>query len=382
MILCCSPQKPLWPTTAMQINQPIIIEIMAESNALLIFRGALERPDHLNAEGDLTLITFNITIAECFGGNLMREYRRQLVEAGQASPLPLSQPVIHLIKERFLAGVSILDVGCGLGHQMSNIISNLPNYFSHVEGIDWCPPTVEYHKGRPSKPYNRIILGSSDTLPYKDFEFDICLSMENLEHLYGDKSIHALREMMRVSKNLIITTPTPADVVNFDWLHREIKEAADDDLPLPHREYICLESAVHKSILMPDSMIEAGFRRFGNHSHSFFWAESGKINLDHVRCIGIREREEGDGVLKNSQEFDYGERYIKLLIDSIALDAQIPSKSLDAQTPSIALDAQMPSFKKRGASFYFQRFISHSKSYLLRKSPPFASFLKKVLRRR
>jgi len=254
---------------------------------------------------------------------------------------------------------------------MTNIKASLPNYFSRVEGIDWSPSTVEYHKNNNFEPYNNVALCKSDRLPYEDREFDICLSMENLEHLYGQVSIDALREMQRVSRHVIITTPSPEHVVNFDFLHQEIKEAVDDLLPLTYREFICLESAVHKSVLLPKSMIKAGFRQFGSPSHSFFWAKSDDISLDNVRCVGIRERNSAPRIANANNETDYRKDYIVLLADSIGLDAQIkPYKTYGLRAMTYRLRAILNSA--------YLRLLHSAKSYLLLQNPSLFNRLKKI----
>jgi SAM-dependent methyltransferase len=292
----------------------------------------------------------------------MRQYRKQLVSEGQASPLQLSKPVIKLILKRFSPGIKILDVGCGLGYQMSNIKINLPNYFSRIEGIDWSPATVEYHGERRLNPYDNVTLCKSDRLPYNDQEFDICLSMENLEHLYGQLSIQSLKEMARVAKHVIITTPSPEHVINFNFLHTEIKEAASDPLLLPHKEFICLESAIHKSVLIPTSLGKAGFRRFGSDSHSFFWADSKELRLNLVQCIGIAERNNQDGIVEVNHQADYRYRYIKLLADSIGLDSEISAyKRLDSS---------------RLLNRAFAEFLSIANSFVTKQLLLLKSFLK------
>jgi SAM-dependent methyltransferase len=294
----------------------------------------------------------------------MRQYRKKLVEAGQASPLYLSILVIRLIRKEFRPGIKILDVGCGLGHRMGNIKSNLPNYFTQIEGIDWSPASIEYHKENNYQPYNHVLLCKSDGLPYRDQEFDICLSMENLEHLYAEASINALKEMQRVAQYIMLTTPSPEQVINFNFLHQEIKEAVDDPDLLTQKDFVCLESAVYKSVLLPKSLIKAGFRQFCNLSHSFFWAKSDDIFLDQVQCVAITERNEMQRCLKANGETDYRYKYVVLLIDYVALDANIePHKT----------------YRLRHAlSAAYLLIVRALKSSVVRQSPSLANCLKNL----
>ena len=258
----------------------------------------------------------------------VREYRKKLVEAGQSSPTLLTIPVIKLFRKHFGPGIKILDVGCGLGLQMKHIKSKLENYFSYIEGIDWSPATVKFHSIKKSDPYDVVRLCSSDKLPYENNEFDICLSMENLEHLYEQKSINAINEMKRVANFIVITTPCPDEVVNYDFLHHEINAALYDPLPLKESEFICLESAVHKSVLIPKSLRKAGFRKFSKLNHSFFWAKSDAISLKEIICIGIRDINQQQTFINDNKNSDYRGKYLNLLVDSLALDQQLnPFKS-------------------------------------------------------
>ena len=48
--------------------------------------------------------------------------------------------------------------------------------------------------------FDKIIYASSSLLPIKDKEYDISLSMENLEHLYYEEVLDAFKEFQRISK--------------------------------------------------------------------------------------------------------------------------------------------------------------------------------------
>ena len=244
----------------------------------------------------------------------MREYRHRLVTAGQSSPLYLSDvPILWLRKlaESLGRPLSLLDVGCGLGDQMRRIREQLSQALVRVGGVDWSPATVHFHA--TSGIYDEMLPADSAALPVADQSWDVALSMENLEHLYGDQSVSAIRELVRVGRFVIITTPVPRDVVNRAWLHGEIAEAEADPLPLSAREYTCLESAVHKSALDPESMAAAGFTRVQTApAHGHYFAPAQQVRAEQIRCLGIDEvpAPEGD---------DHRARYVALLRASLAL---------------------------------------------------------------
>lgn len=249
-----------------------------------------------------------------------RNYRRRLVQEGQSSPPYLCEWVVQTISNIEKSSLSIIDIGCGLGHQMARIKNQLDNCFQWVEGIDWSPATYEYHQNNAASPYDKVKLCSSEKLPYDDQSFDIALSMENMEHLYGLKSIEAIQEMARIAKYILITTPHPSHVINKAWLSREMPEARQDDEPLNDRDYRCLESAVHKSVLFPSSMLEAGFTYWDGgrgEKHGYYFANSNKIDSSKIRAIGIDEQ------VQDSKEKDFRKHYVNLLQNSFQLDVAI-----------------------------------------------------------
>lgn len=260
---------------------------------------------------------------------MVRQYRLLITSAGQASPPELGHRVVDILKAHFHAEtrsspVSVLDVGCGLGHQMALIHSSLPKLFSRIEGVDWSPATIEKHQADASSVYDQVTLCQSDRLPFQEGQFDLAISMENLEHLYGDASIRAIAELARVAKHVLISTPLPQDCINFRWIHPEIVEAIMDPLPIAHRDYICLESAVHKSTLFPSTMEKAGFKCLLG-QHAFYLAESAQVHAEQIACVGI-ELPTGHPCAPGAPAMatdDYQGNYLRLLAESASLNERI-----------------------------------------------------------
>lgn len=257
----------------------------------------------------------------------VRAYRKQLTSTGQASPPHIAKMVSCLLQLQFSnmypnaqRRYSILDIGCGLGVQMSSIVQSSPNLFSSVCGIDWSPATVEHHNSDAASVYHEVRLGDSAVLPFKDGEFDIALSMENLEHLYDDTALASLAEMKRVARYLVITTPLPHKCINFNWIYPEIVEAINDPIPLSQRDFVCLESAIHKSTIFPQTMVEAGFTVHSN-QHGIYFGESEKLKLERVQTLGISPVPAGP-------EDDYKWRYVSTLAQSAQLHEQIVAHPL------------------------------------------------------
>jgi SAM-dependent methyltransferase len=249
--------------------------------------------------------------------NKIREYRLKLVNAGQDSPEELGYEVGRLLKKKIDDGqitkkIKILDVGCGLGANMKIIAQLNPDSFQEICGIDYSPATIKFHKNKKIKIYTEVSLCDSSKLPFKDNAFDIALSMENLEHLYGSCCLSSLNELKRIAKHIIITTPLPADVINFSFLYQEIIDAVLDEVPLAYNDYICLESAVHKSVIYPKSMINAGFL-LESRKHGIYYGRSELLKLDLIKYDAI----------EHSDNENYKYKYINLLAKSASLHTQI-----------------------------------------------------------
>jgi ubiquinone/menaquinone biosynthesis C-methylase UbiE len=246
----------------------------------------------------------------------MRKYRNDLVTQGQASPPELGLEVSAVISSVLsgAVGLKVLDVGCGLGTQAKLIKSQCGALVGDMVGVDWSPATVAFHEAR-AEVYSQVSLCDSERLPFADQSFDLALSMENLEHLYGDRSVAAIRELLRVAKHVLISTPLPADCINFRWLYPELVEAVLDDEPISTHDFVCLESAVHKSTLFPSSMMAAGFQSCAEH-HGIFFAQSANVAPHLIQCVGIPERDK-------MTQGDLKMNYLQLLADSASLNATI-----------------------------------------------------------
>jgi hypothetical protein len=174
------------------------------------------------------------------------------------------------------------------------------------------PLQSNFIKNKKIKIYTEVSLCDSSKLPFKDNAFDIALSMENLEHLYGSCCLSSLNELKRIAKHIIITTPLPADVINFSFLYQEIIDAVLDEVPLAYNDYICLESAVHKSVIYPKSMINAGFL-LESRKHGIYYGRSELLKLDLIKYDAI----------EHSDNENYKYKYINLLAKSASLHTQI-----------------------------------------------------------
>lgn len=230
---------------------------------------------------------------------------------GQHSPEYLNKYVQDVINSLNISKIdTICDIGCGLGFHV-NILKQIYSDVKFI-GIDFSKATVDYLKTQPI--FHEIHLASAKTLPIRDNHCDIAISMENLEHLYCEDVMDALHELKRIGKYVIITTPVPHRVVNVPWLMGEIAEASLDAMPLNEHDYHCLESCVHKSVIFPESLLDAGFKqiqKYGSESECYY-AETDTLDLSNIRFTGIHHA----SLLRNC---DYKGKYIDLLNRSLAL---------------------------------------------------------------
>jgi len=207
------------------------------------------------------------------------------------------------------------DIGCGTGFH-ANLLKKKYNNLSFI-GVDFSKATVNFIKNSNNKIFDEIYFASSKKLPINDKYFDIVISMENLEHLYYEDVLDALYELKRTSKYIIITTPLPSYVVNIEWLNREIKEAKNDFIPLTEADYLCLESCVHKSTIMIESFINAGFKQDKQYKTESvcYYAYSDDVNLEKIRFNGIKK----SSLVKDCE---YKDIYLDLLNKSLNMITQ------------------------------------------------------------
>lgn len=93
------------------------------------------------------------------------------------------------------AGDKVLDVGCGKGFLLYDLTQAVPGL--QVQGLDVSEYAVEN-----AKPEIKAFLkqGSAVSLPYREKEFDLVISINTLHNLYCDELAAALEEIERVGR--------------------------------------------------------------------------------------------------------------------------------------------------------------------------------------
>jgi len=106
------------------------------------------------------------------------------------------QVIEHLISEKIgTAGKDILDLGCGKGGYLRNLVPTFPD--DHFYGVDISEEVLKYLDQDLTTVEKRI--GNLTCVPYSDDSFDLTYTCEALEHAVDIGS--AIREMARVTKS-------------------------------------------------------------------------------------------------------------------------------------------------------------------------------------
>tara|TARA_B110001452_G_C15138160_1_gene396336 strand:- start:315 stop:971 length:657 start_codon:yes stop_codon:yes gene_type:complete len=90
---------------------------------------------------------------------------------------------------------SILDVGCGKGFMIYDLVQLIPNI--KMKGIDISEYAIKNSKPEVS---NLLKVASADNLPFEDDSFDYVISVNTIHNLSLSDCKKAIKEIVRVSK--------------------------------------------------------------------------------------------------------------------------------------------------------------------------------------
>ena len=97
------------------------------------------------------------------------------------------------------SNAKILDVGCGKGFLLYDLLKFLPN--SDLYGIDISEYAIRNAKKEIKE---KIVLGNATNLPWPDRFFDLVISINTLHNLYTFELEQAILEIQRVGLNKYI----------------------------------------------------------------------------------------------------------------------------------------------------------------------------------
>lgn len=121
---------------------------------------------------------------------------------------PLKKICIKLFTEKIVKIIfqlkieNILDVGCGEGYIMREVLKNILDI--KIDGLDVAGHSIEF--GKKILPNCQFTQGNITNMPYNNNSYDLLMALEVLEHLKTPEL--ALRELKRVTNNYcLISVP-------------------------------------------------------------------------------------------------------------------------------------------------------------------------------
>ncbi len=96
---------------------------------------------------------------------------------------------------------SVLDVGCGKGFMLYDLVKLLPGI--SIAGVDISSYAIE-NSVESIKPFLKV--ANATSLPYEDKSFDVVISINTIHNLEEEELIISLKEMERVSKKFSFIT--------------------------------------------------------------------------------------------------------------------------------------------------------------------------------
>ena len=104
----------------------------------------------------------------------------------------------------------ILEVGCGAGHVLEEIVNSIPEVV--LTGLDPLQEWLDKAKKRLGNKSVKLINGLGENLPFEDKSMDCTICTEVLEHVLDPKAI--LKELSRVTKhNGLVVVSIPNEVL-------------------------------------------------------------------------------------------------------------------------------------------------------------------------
>lgn len=119
-----------------------------------------------------------------------------MISYGEGPGSPLRHKIASILK----SGESVLDVGCGPGHNFDHFLEFGPSV--KYRGLDYSDRFVRVANQRTGTKVFKI--GDVREIPEPDKSFDVVIMQDVLEHTNGYEK--PLQEALRVAKRLIIIT--------------------------------------------------------------------------------------------------------------------------------------------------------------------------------
>lgn len=129
---------------------------------------------------------------------LLRKIRTILNPTGFQHSLVNEASILSKIGQRFQGSTVFLDLGCGVGRW--GYLLKMDR--RQIIGMDIHKPYL-----LQAKAHEDVVLGDAAYLPFKEKTFNVVVAVELIEHLHKDKGWLMLKEIKRVGKKVVLTTP-------------------------------------------------------------------------------------------------------------------------------------------------------------------------------
>ncbi len=182
--------------------------------------------------------------------------------------MQISNPYLSKYILPLINGETVLDVGCGAGLygyllKYSWYRCGANKKFKQVDAVEFSEETVK--ELTKMHLYDNIFQTNAATLPLSDNSYDVVMSIECLEHLYKEDLETAIKELYRVSKDiLIISTPPMGLCGNARWCIEEIDRIKKENKFITYDEYNEYINTLHKCCVDTDVFVKMGFQTFGS----------------------------------------------------------------------------------------------------------------------
>lgn len=160
-------------------------------------------------------------------------------------------------------GARVLDLGCGFD---GGFLQRIENKITSGVGIDMTVDEKFYDKKI------KLLNGNlNDPLPFQNEEFDIVVSLANLEHLEDpQKNLNEIRRVLRLGGKLILTTPSVYAQPVLEFLSYNLHIVSEQEVR-DHKNYFNRKKLFH--LLNQAGFSSMRHRYFQIFMNNFIYAE-------------------------------------------------------------------------------------------------------------
>jgi ubiquinone/menaquinone biosynthesis C-methylase UbiE len=126
------------------------------------------------------------------------------------------------------SGIRVLDVGCGTGNYAAALSAATG---CRMSGIDLSAKMLE--RARDAAPWDALVQGSAESLPFADRSFDLVMTTDVIHHLRDRQTFfHEAARVLRPGGRIVTVTDSHEDIVQRRPLSTFFPETVDVQLRL------------------------------------------------------------------------------------------------------------------------------------------------------